>query len=165
MTTDDQVLIPEDQLWSAVGDSLGHRTCPAKNHKRSGSPNLEYIRPQYKRRPYIRQTNIVPATILSSEPRSVAGHVKKREGRNTQPCLHQFPSLVSHLGSLEVVVMALRRRKVVIQVEEMKKMRAMKEAKTTRMALTMKTMQGLRSKRGQAMMSLKARLAAHGQKA
>jgi hypothetical protein len=80
MTTDDQVLIPEDQLWSTVGDSLGNGTCPAKDHKRSGSPNLEYIRPQYKRRPYIRQTNIVPATILSSEPRSVAGHVKKREG-------------------------------------------------------------------------------------
>jgi len=80
MTTDDQVFIPDDQLWSAVGDSLGNGTCPAKNHKRSGSSNLDYIRPQYNRRPHIRQTNIVPATILNSEPRSVAGHVKKREG-------------------------------------------------------------------------------------
>jgi hypothetical protein len=154
MTTDDQVLIPEDQLWSAVGDSLGHRTCPAKNHKRSGSPNLEYIRPQYKRRPYIRQTNIVPATILSSEPRSVAGHVKKREGP-------KFAALPPPVSKSSVPSGVSQSGGDGTEGEEgggtgggIKKVRAMKAAKTTR--TTMKAIQGLSSKRGQATTNLKA---------
>ena len=50
------------------------------NNKRSGSPSLEYNL-GYKRRPYIQKTITLSEPITHSEPRNVAGDVKRRDDK------------------------------------------------------------------------------------
>ena len=125
MTSHDRILLSEGYLWGTTVDSLVNGTCSGKR----GIAQPEYVWPQYKRRAYIRQTNTEPDNALGSDPRSVAGHVRKREGQEFAALASTGLRIQCPIWRFLKGVVGGLKSKVMTQMEGMEKMKTTKEAK------------------------------------